>query len=423
MLRQRLFFSVFITLACLALPAHAQTTATSPTPTTPAQTERSFEQWQREFQHYALEQGIETWVLEQAFSGLTPDPSIVQADQSQPEFTRAVWQYLQGAITSWRIARGKALLSEHRRTLDAIEAKYQVDRHILVAIWGLESNFGRQMGNKSIIRSLATLAYQGRRAEFWQAQLIAALRILQAGDVTPKNMLGSWAGAFGQTQFMPTTYLDYAVDFNGDGKRDIWHSTADALASAANYLKSSGWQAEQPWGYEVQLPTVFDYALADGDQQKTLQEWLDLGVNPRQQMLFNEDQLQQPASILLPSGYRGPAYLQLNNFRSILKYNQSTSYALAVGLLANSLAGETFNLHRWPKEDLPLSRTERFELQNLLAGLGFSSGEVDGIIGANSRKAIRGFQQKYDLPADGHATHRLLERVRETSQRQHSSSP
>ncbi|MGI6408787.1 MAG: lytic murein transglycosylase [Thiopseudomonas sp.] len=396
----------------LTLPAPLLTTPADAAEALAAEQSTPFEQWLEAFTQKARNAGIEGWVLEQAFTGLTPDSSIIRADESQPEFTRPVWQYLKGALSSWRIARGKALLAEHKRTLDSIEKRYGVDRYVLVAIWGMESNFGRQMGDKNIIRSLATLAWHGRRAAFWEDQLMAALRILQNGDISSRSMVGSWAGAMGQTQFMPTTYLEHAVDFDGNGKRDIWNSSADALASAANYLNNSGWQADAGWGYEVQLPTLFDHALADGEHRKSLAQWLELGVQLRQPTALSKDQLQLQASIFLPAGYRGPAYLQLDNFRSILRYNNSTAYALAVGLLANGLQGEHFSLQRWPTEDRPLSRSERLELQHLLNELGLATGTADGIIGVNTRKAIRGFQKQHDLPQDGYASERLLEALR-----------
>lgn len=407
------FLALAILLGLTSAPLHA-TSATAPVMAGEQQS-RTFDQWLAQFRLKARNQGIEGWVLEQAFTGISVDPSIIKADESQPEFSRPVWQYLEGALSSWRIARGKALLAEHRRTLDAIEARYGVDRYTLVAIWGMESNFGQQMGDKNIVRSLATLAWNGRRAGFWEDQLLAALQILQNGDTSPRGLLGSWAGAMGQTQFMPTTYLEHAVDFDGNGKRDIWNSSADALASAANYLRNSGWQEGQHWGYEVRLPSLFDHSLADGEQTKTVDEWFRLGVEPGKPLPSSDSLLQQPASILLPAGYRGPAYLQLANFNSILKYNNSTAYALAVGLLANGLQGEHFSLHRWPTEDQPLSRSERLELQQLLNDLGLATGTADGIIGVNTRKAIRGFQQRYDLPQDGYASKYLLLKIRDAA--------
>ena len=374
---------------------------------------QDFQQWQQQFRSKALQQGITAQLLDLVFADLQPDPSIIRADSNQPEHVRPVWQYLESAISPWRVARGKALLAEQRRTLDRIEQRYQVDRHILVAIWGLESNFGRNTGNKNIVRSLATLATHGRRAEFWEQQLIAALKIIQSGDVTADSMLGSWAGAMGQPQFIPTTYLGYAVDFDGDGRRDIWNSQADALASMANYLQRSGWSNTHAWGYEARLPALFDYMSADGRQRKSIAQWLELGVSLRQKQQPDEHMLQLQASIIMPAGYRGPAFIQPDNFRSLLKYNISTSYVLAVGLLSESLRGEAFSLQRWPREDTPLSRSERLQLQELLNAMGYSAGKPDGIIGSNSQQAIRLFQMDHDLPADGYPGKRLLQRIRQ----------
>lgn len=380
--------------------------------------QQSFTDWRAGLRMEALSQGITPLLFEQAFAGLTPDPQVIAADQSQPEFSRPVWEYLDSAVSSWRVARGKALLAEHAKTLKAIEAQYQVEPSILVAVWGMESSFGQQIGSKSVIRSLATLAYEGRRSAFWREQLFAALHILQEGDTSINGMIGSWAGAMGQTQFMPTTYRQYAVDFDGDGRRDIWNSSADALASAANYLNLSGWQHGQPWGFEVQLPAQnFDYQLADGAQRKTLKEWRALGVSLRNDEKASRHLGQQSATLFLPSGHQGPAYLFMDNFRSILKYNNSTSYALAIGLLSNTLEGDYRTPAAWPKHDRMLSRQERVELQTLLNQLGFSSGNADGIIGVNSRQAVRSFQQMQGLPADGYPNEALLESLRKVARK------
>lgn len=375
---------------------------------------QSFADWRADLRMEALSQGITPLLFEQVFAGLTPDTDVIAADQSQPEFSRPVWEYLDSAVSSWRVARGKALLAEEAKTLQAIEDRYQVEPSILVAVWGMESSFGRQIGSKNVIRSLATLAYEGRRNTFWRSQLIAALHILQEGDTSLNGMIGSWAGAMGQTQFMPTTYRQYAVDFDADGRRDIWRSSTDALASAANYLRQSGWQHGQPWGLEVQLPPRgFDYALADGEQSKTLEQWLALGVKTRNDESDTKHLAQQSATLFLPSGHQGPAYLFMDNFRSILKYNNSTSYALAIGLLSNALQGDLRTPAAWPKHDRMLSRQERVELQSLLNQLGFSSGNADGIIGVNSRQAVRSFQQAQGLPADGYPNAELLDNVRQ----------
>ena len=367
----------------------------------------SFSEWRDAFRSEAMANGISADTFERAFAGIEPDPSVVEADRSQPEFTRPVWQYLEGAISTQRVRNGQRLLGEHAATLTAIEARYGVDREALVAIWGLESSFGQIMGEKSVIRSLATLAHEGRRPAFAQSQLLAALEILQRGDVTPARMRGSWAGAMGQTQFIPTTYNTHAVDFDGDGRRDIWSSAADALASAAHYLQASGWKSNQPWGFEVQLPAKFDYALADNSIRKPLAEWRQLGV-----LGLPAAQDDASASLLLPAGHRGPAFLVLDNFRAILRYNNSSSYALAIGLLSERFQGKGQVAGSWPIGEQPLSRSERMELQERLVGSGFDPGTPDGIIGANTRKAIRSFQQQLGWPADGHPTQELLGRLR-----------
>jgi len=370
-------------------------------------THLSFSQWREQFRAEALAAGISAATFDQAFAGVQPDPAVIEADRSQPEFTRPVWQYLEGAISPQRVRSGRRLLSEHATTLDQIEARYGVDRETLVAVWGLESSFGQIMGDKSVIRSLATLAHEGRRPAFAKSQLIAALEILQHGDVEPQRMRGSWAGAMGQTQFIPTTYNTHAVDFDGDGKRDIWNSSADALASAAHYLQASGWKQGKAWGFEVELPEGFDYALADTEIRKPLAEWRRLGLRN-----LPGDQEEASASLLLPAGHRGPAFLIMDNFRAILRYNNTSAYALAIGLLAENFQGKGEVAGSWPRGEQPLSRSERLELQERLVAQGFDPGTPDGIIGANTRKAIRGFQQRLGWPADGHPTQELLGRLR-----------
>lgn len=421
LLRRTLFcLATLLLSACAEQQSSAQT---SPIPASPSASQsqpqsqpaaptntplgakvQTFAQWRTQFRQQALDAGIQAAVFDQAFAGISPDAAVIKADNSQPEFTRPVWEYIEGATSVARVNRGQTLLSEQAKTLTAIEQAYAVDRQLLVAIWGMESSFGRFTGDKSVIRSLASLAYEGRRPAFAHAQLLAALHILQHGDVPSSQLLGSWAGAMGQTQFIPTTYNHYAVDFDGDGRRNIWTSAADALASAANYLQSSGWQQNQPWGMEVTLPEGFDYALADTDIRKSLSEWRGLGVKN-----LPLDFADEKASLLLPAGYRGPAFLLLDNFRAILKYNNSTSYALAVGLLSERLLGGGQVLAKWPLDDLPLSRAQRIVLQEQLLSKGFNPGGVDGIIGANSRKAIRSYQQSLRWPADGYPTQALLQ--------------
>ena len=408
-----------LVVACAAEPlAQSSLVSNAPAPSVqrsdkpvveaPAEaTHLSFSQWREQFRAEALEAGISATTFDRAFAGVQPDPAVIEADRSQPEFTRPVWQYLESAISAQRVRSGQRLLNQHAATLDRIEARYGVDRETLVAVWGLESSFGQIMGDKSVIRSLATLAHEGRRPAFAKSQLIAALEILQHGDVSPQQMRGSWAGAMGQTQFIPTTYNTHAVDFDGDGKRDIWNSSADALASAAHYLQASGWKQGQPWGFEVQLPSGFDYALADSEIRKPLAEWRRLGLRGLPQGVDEAN-----ASLLLPAGHRGPAFLIMDNFRAILRYNNSSAYALAIGLLSENFQGKGQVAGSWPRGEQPLSRSERLELQERLVAQGFDPGTPDGIIGANTRKAIRGFQQQLGWPADGHPTQELLGRLR-----------
>ncbi|WP_434696719.1 lytic murein transglycosylase [Pseudomonas sp. Z1-14] len=420
--------SVALLVACAEKPtaADAQPLKTLPAVTAPAivppvvptgenldiAPTQTFAEWQAGFRKEALAAGIRADLFDRAFIGVSPDMSVIKADRSQPEFSRPVWEYLDGALSPLRVRKGQALLQQHADILQSIEQRYGVDRQALVAVWGMESNFGQFQGTKSVINSLATLAYEGRRPGFAHAQLIAALQILQQGDITPEKMLGSWAGAMGQTQFIPTTYNTHAVDFDGDGRRDIWGSATDALASTAHYLQSSGWQRGQPWGFEVSLGEGFDYTLADGTIRKPVSEWERLGVSEYGGLPIAPDEKQLSASLLLPAGHRGPAFLIFDNFRAILKYNNSSSYALAVGLLSQRFAGAGLVYGQWPKEDLPLSRSERIELQTLLGKHNYDAGTPDGIIGANTRKAIRSAQQSFGWPADGYPTHKLLEALR-----------
>jgi len=383
-------------------PAQAQAAA----PVAPA---LNFADWRAGFRAKALQAGIQPQVFDQAFAGVTPDLSVVKADGAQPEFTRPVWEYLDGAISPLRVRKGQALLAEHAATLDAIEQRYGVDRETLVAIWGMESSFGQFMGEQSVIRSLATLAYEGRRPRFAEDQLLAALQILQSGDISSSGLRGSWAGAMGQTQFIPTTYLTHAVDFDGDGRRDIWNSSADALASAAHYLQASGWQKGRAWGIQVALPSGFDYALADTEVRKTYAQWYAHGVKGTPTNVDPSD----TGYLLLPAGHRGPAFLVFRNFGAILKYNNSSSYALAVSLLGHRLRGGGPFATPWPTDDAGLSRAERREVQTLLAARGHAIGAIDGMLGDASRAAIRIEQQRLGHAVDGRAGQKLLKALKE----------
>ena len=398
-----------------------QPNVSSPTETLRIEDEtrpHSFAEWRDAFRQRALAEGVPAELFQRIFADMQPDPAVIRADRSQPEFTRPVWEYLDGALSAQRLGTGQRLLVRHAQSLEAIEQRYGVDRHVLVAIWGLESNYGSNIGDRNVMRSLATLAYEGRRPEFAQTELLAAIDIVRHGDIAPEDMLGSWAGAMGQTQFIPSTYNRYAVDFDGDGRRDVWNSNVDALGSAAHYLSASNWQPGEPWGMEVSVPRNFDFSLADMAVRKTVSQWAQLGLVNANGEALDADLAERHASLLLPAGHRGPAFLVLNNFRSILRYNNSTSYALAIGLLSERFQGEGRVQASWPTEDKPLSRSERYELQERLQAAGFEPGGVDGILGANTRQAIRRYQQTQGWPADGYATQALLNALR-----QHATRP
>lgn len=370
----------------------------------------TFGQWRDAFRARALNAGVEPGVFDQAFAGVGVNERVVELDNRQPEFTRAIWEYLDSAVSKSRIDTGRQKAAEQQRTLAAIEAEYGVDAEVVVAVWGLESAYGFNYGSIPVIESLATLAYDGRRRDFAEEQLISALKIIQSGDVTPARMVGSWAGAMGHTQFIPTSYDAYAVDFTGDGRRDVWaEDPADALASTANYLARFGWEAGMPWGVEATLPPGFDYASADQSIRRPVADWRAAGVTAVGGGALPDH---GEAAILLPAGANGPAFAVYKNFRVIKRYNNATSYAMAVGHLSDRIRGDGPFVKAWPRGDRPLSRTEKKEMQSLLTRLGFSTGGVDGIIGPNSRKAIRDFQRARGLTPDGYASDRFLATLR-----------
>jgi len=380
-----------------------------------AQSQTGFQRWVADFWPSARAAGISRSTYERGFAGVRLDPAVLEKARYQPEFVRPLWDYVDSAVSEKRLENGKAKLHQYRVLLDALERSYGVDRHILVAIWGMESSYGEVLDNpkivKSVIQSLATLAYADRRrARFGRQQLLAALKILQRGDVSPPGLTGSWAGAMGHTQFIPTTYIAYAVDFDGDGRRNIWTSPADALASAAHYLKKSGWVGGKTWGYEVMLPRRFNFQLADGDTTLSLGEWQKLGIRRTGGRSFPRPG--DRAELLLPSGANGPAFLLLRNHFVIKRYNNATSYALAIGHLADRLRGGGAFTQAWPRSERPLSEAELRELQGQLARTGHYKGSIDGKIGPMSRAAIRAYQARTGLAADGYAGAMLLNRLR-----------
>jgi membrane-bound lytic murein transglycosylase B len=337
-------------------------------------------------------------------------PRIIELDRAQPEFTRSVWDYLDTAVSAQRVTRGRERVAQVRAELDAAATRYGVPAEVIGAIWGIESNFGGDVGSTPVIDALATLAVDGRREAWARDQLLGALKILQSGDIERARLVGSWAGAMGQTQFIPSAFLAYAVDADGDGRRDLWASMADVAASTANFLARSGWQPGQPWGVEVQLPPGFDPTRADDALRQPAASWADEGVRSMDGTPLPE--LTQ-ASVFQPAGARGPAFLVGPNFRTILRYNNSTSYALAVGLLAQRLAGGTGVQAAWPRDLQPLTRSQTVALQTALNERGFDSGAADGLFGPATRAALRRWQRSVGLPADGYPTLELLQRLQQ----------
>lgn len=349
--------------------------------------------------------------------GLSPDPEVIAATRNQAEFVKPIWAYLDASITDARIAEGRRELQPRSADLDEIERRFGVDRHVLVAFWGVESGYGTVLDDpavvRPVIRSLATLACGDQaRGGYWRDELIAALMILAKGDVPPERFTGSWAGAMGHTQFMPTVYQAHAVDFDGDGRRDIWTSVPDALASSANYLVAMGWRPGERWGFEAMLPEGFDHALADESTQRSLSEWEGLGVRPVKGQGPADGSAR--ATLILPAGARGPAFLLMPNFAVILRYNTALSYALTVAHLSDRLRGEPAFTKDWPRSDRTLSADERRDLQTLLTERGFAVGGIDGKVGPKTRAAIRAYQTSVGVPADGYADATVLERIKTT---------
>jgi membrane-bound lytic murein transglycosylase B len=343
-------------------------------------------------------------------AGLAPDLRIMDLMDAQPEFSKSIWDYLDILVNDDRLAKGKDILAQYKTQFDAAEKAYGVDRHVIAAIWGIESNYSTQIGDRSVLQSTATLACIGRRQAYFREEFLSALEILNRGDLRPEQMKGSWAGAFGPTQFMPTAFKRYAVDSDGDGRRDVVDDPADLIASTANNLKKDGWQTGQTWGYEVAVPRGFNYMLADRSKVMTMAQWEQLGIKRA-----NGQQFPHAADrgyLLAPTGAEGPSFLMLQNFRVIMKYNPAEAYALAIGHFSDRLHGGEPFVQAWPRQERELSRAERLELQQLLAERGFYRGTPDGQFGGETRQALREFQAAIGVPADGFATSDMLERLR-----------
>jgi glucose-6-phosphate 1-epimerase len=382
----------------------------SPAGTTARASEAGFDACLAQLRTEAIARGVPAAVAERHLAGLERDPSVLEALDFQPEFKTRIWDYLAGLVDDERVDDGRAMLAQWSDTLSAVQVRHGVDPQTVVAVWGVESNFGRAIGRRQVVRSLATLSCEGRRQSFFRRELVAALRILAAGHVEPDGFTGSWAGAFGHTQFMPSTFLESAVDFDGDGRRDVVGTVPDALASTANYLRRAGWRTGEPWGWEVRLPSGFDPALAGRTKRRPLSDWVARGVRRADGTPI--EPASAAAAVLLPAGPAGPAFLVLRNFDAIYAYNAAESYALAIAHLSDRLRGAGPFAAAWPTDDPGLSRAERREVQTLLLARGHAIGEVDGMIGAVSRRAIREEQARLGMAQDGRAGIRLLSELR-----------
>lgn len=388
--------------------ANASSSQAASTASVQGRTAAGFADWIAGFRQRARAKGVSARTIDRAFDNAEFVPHIIELDNRQPEFNRAIWDYLDTAASPSRVNNGRDALAANRQTAEAVQARYGVPASIITAIWGIESNYGQNFGNYKTIDALATLGYDGRRESFAENQLYAALKIIADGDIDHDRMRGSWAGAMGHTQFIPTSYLAYAVDADGDGRRDIWGSIPDVMASTANYLKKNGWQPGSPWGREVTLPANFDYGLADGKSSRSSAAWQQLGVQPVDSRgLPDFDR----AQIVAPAGAKGPAFMLGPNFKVIRRYNNALSYALAVGLLSDKIAGEPGVQASWPRDEASLSHDQVYRLQSQLNQLGYGSGTPDGIMGPNTRDGVRAFQKAHGLPADGFATQDLLTQI------------
>jgi lytic murein transglycosylase len=355
----------------------------------------------------AKARGVSRETFIEAFRGVEPDPKIVALTKKQSEFVRPIWDYINGAVTAQRLQRGQSMAAEWSKTLAAVEKTYGVPRSVVLGVWGMETNFGSFTGSIYTVRALATLAYTGYREDFFRDELLTALQILEAEHIDRDKMLGSWAGAMGQTQFMPSSFMKYAVDGNRDGIRDIWTSVPDAIASTANYLRKQGWKPGLPWGFEVQLPRGFDFRPV----KHGFAQWQSMGLR-------RVDGKPMPrsgeASLFLPGGARGPAFLVTSNYDVIKSYNSSDAYAMGVAHLGDRLLGGRPIQGAWPKDEPMLDKDQRQELQERLAGLGFYEGEADGKFGSKTREAVRNFQLRRGLIPDGYADYAVLRELRAT---------
>jgi membrane-bound lytic murein transglycosylase B len=378
-------------------------------PQAPNPADIKFAAFVHDFRDTALKAGIAPATYDAAMANVHRNADVEQANLQQPEFVKPIWSYLDTAVSPDRLMHGQQMVAAYAATLAADEARFGVPKEILVAIWGMESNYGTAMGNFNMFEALATLAYDGPRADYARKELLDALKMEEQQKLAPSAMLSSWAGAFGNTQFVPSAFLAHAVDGDGDGRIDLWHSPPDALASTASLLADAGWERGNPCEYEVTLPASFDYALADGESAKPIAEWKKLGVTRATGTALAKSE--EPAAIYLPAGARGPAFLVFDNFKTVLLYNNAASYALGVCLLADAIAGRAPVAAGWPRDEIALTQDDRIAFQTDLKALGYDIGDIDGVLGHKARAALRAYQKAHGLPADGFPTQAILGRI------------
>ncbi len=409
-MRWRQLFRLVVALLAMAVAAAR---AAPPGPARAAAAARpsdaAFHKFVAELWPLAKARGVSRATFDAAFRGVRFDPKILAYTKNQPEFVRPIWQYLASAVSSARIEHGRAKAEEQHAWLVKAEATYGVDPSVVMGIWGMETEFGAFEGSYNVVRSLASLAFVHFRGDYFRDELIAALAILEEGDIGAREMRGSWAGAMGQTQFMPSSFNDYAVDFEGHGRRDIWNSAPDAIGSTANYLAKHGWIAGAPWGFEARLPAGFKLTDADSSRPAPFASFAERGV-------VRADGGALPrsgeAELLIPAGLAGPIFLVTANFKTIKSYNNSTAYALGVALLGDAIMGRDGLRAPWPVHDAPLGEREIRELQTRLRKLGYDVGEVDGRAGETLRAALRVYQESIGAPPDGYPTPALLRKMR-----------
>lgn len=396
------------TLLATALSGAALTLLAGTAPT--AQAAEPFAACLSQLRGPALKAGVSGATFDTHTAGLAPDMAVIDLLDAQPEFKTPIWDYMAGLVDDERVADGQAGMARWQSELDRAASRYDVDPATIAAVWGVESNFGRTLGGRPLLTSLSTLSCFGRRQAYFRGEFFATLKIIQDEHIAPDRLVGSWAGAFGQTQFMPSTYLRLAVDFDGDGRRDLVDSVPDALASTANFLKRAGWNPALAWGYEVKLPAGIDTAGAGRKNKRPMSSWARQGVSRVDGQALPAGDV--PAGLLLPAGRNGPAFLVTRNFDALYSYNAAESYALAIAHLSDRLRGGGPLVQAWPTDDPGLSRAERRELQRLLIANGYDVGEPDGMIGARTRQALQAAQRELGLPADGRAGQKALKALK-----------